>query len=114
MALHSDFKGLIVLILHYSPLSSIDSVVSELLVEEIRLQSYSENGILYTSNSSVLATPSKPFFNNQNKPYTRVAFDEFSFCKQKGHWKAQCPKLRQQNQAWKPDSQSQSNVHRPS
>jgi len=114
MALHSDFKGLIVLILHYSPLSSIDSVVSELSAEEILLQSYSENGILYTSNYSLLATPSKPFFNNQNKPYTRVAFDEFSFCKQKGHWKAQCPKLRQQNQAWKPDSQSQSNVHRPS
>ncbi|XP_061969951.1 uncharacterized protein LOC133692820 [Populus nigra] len=29
------------------------------------------------------------------------------------HWKAQCPKLRQQNQAWKSSSQSQSNAHRP-
>jgi hypothetical protein len=65
------------------------------------------------SNPSVLAVPSKPFSNLQNKPYIRVGFDECSFCKQKGHWKAQCPKLRQQNQAWKSSSQSQSNAHRP-
>ena len=31
----------------------------------------------------------------------------------RGHWKAQCPKLRHQNQAWKPGNQSQSNAHRP-
>ena len=61
----------------------------------------------------MLAVLSKPLSNSQNKPYTRVAFDECSFCKQKGHWKAQCPKLRQQNQAWKPGNQSQSNAHRP-
>ena len=120
-ALRSDFEGLRGSILHRSPMPSVDSVVSELLAEEIRLKSHSEKGILSasTSNPSVLAVPSKPVFNNQNKPYTRVAFDECSFCKQKGHWKAQCPKLRQQNQsqqqsqAWKPGNQSQSNAHRP-
>jgi hypothetical protein len=111
-ALRSDFEGLRGSILHRSPLPSVDSVVSELLAEEIRLQSYSEKGILSASNPSVLAVPSKPFSNHQNKPYTRVGFDECSFCKQKGHWKAQCPKLRQQNQAWKSSSQSQSNAHR--
>ena len=99
--------------MHRSPLPSVDSVVSELLAEEIRLQSYSEKGILSASNPSVLAVPSKLFSNHQNKPYTRVGFDECSFCKKKGHWKAQCPKLRQQNQAWKSSSQSQSNAHRP-
>jgi len=83
------------------------------LAEEIRLQSYSEKGILSASNPSILAVPSKAFSNHQNKSYTRVGFDEWSFCKQKGHWKAQCPKLRHQNQAWKPSSQSQSNAHRP-
>jgi hypothetical protein len=103
-ALRSDFEGLRGSILHRSPLPSVDSVVSELLVEEIRLQSYSEKGILSASNPSVLVVPSKPFSNHQNKPYTRVGFDECSFCKQKGHWKAQCPKLRQQNQAWKSGS----------
>jgi hypothetical protein len=112
-AFRSDFEELKGSILHHSPLPYVDSVVSELLAEEIRLQSYSEKKILSASNPFVLAVPSKPFSNHQNKPYTRVGFDECNFCKQKGHWKAQCPKLRQHNQAWKPGNQSQSNAHRP-
>jgi hypothetical protein len=81
--------------LHRSPLSSVDSVVSELLAEEIHLQSYFEKEILSTSNLFMLAVPSKSFSNNQNKSYTRVAFDECNFYKQKGYWNAQCSKLRQ-------------------
>jgi hypothetical protein len=99
MTLHSDFEGLRCLILHRSPLSYVDSIVSELLAKKIHLQSYSEMRVLSTFNHHVLTIHSKLFFNNQNKSYTRVAFDECSFCKQKGHWKAQCPILRQQNQA---------------
>jgi hypothetical protein len=83
------------------------------LAEEKCLKSYSETRILSASNPSVLAVPFKPFSNHQNKPYTRVGFYECNFYKQKGHWKAQCPKLRQHNQAWKPSNQSQSNAHRP-
>ena len=67
--------------MHHSQLPSIDSVVSELLAEEICLQSYSENRILSTSNPSVLTVSSKPLSNHQNKPYTRVSFDEWSFNK---------------------------------
>jgi hypothetical protein len=63
----------------------VDSVVNELLLEEIRLQSYSKKEILFAFNPSILAIPFKSFFNHQNKPYTRVAFDECSFCIQKGH-----------------------------
>jgi len=100
--LHSDFEGLRGSILHRSSLPSVDSVISELLAEEIHLQSYSEKGILSTLNPSILAVPSKKFSNHHHKPYTGVGFDECSFYKQKGHWKAQCPKLRQQNQAWQP------------
>jgi len=55
------------LILHRSLMSFVDSIVTELLVEEIRLQSYSEKKILCTSNPSVLTIPSKPFSNNKNK-----------------------------------------------
>ena len=94
-ALRSNFKGLRGLIYHCSPLSFVDSIVNELLVKEIHLQSYFEKKILYTSNPFVLVVCSKSFFNNQNKPYTRVAFNEYSFCKQKGNCKTQCPKLRQ-------------------
>ena len=97
--LRSDFEGLGCSILHRSPLPSVNSVVSELLAEEIRFKSYSEKGILSTSNPSVLAVPSKSLSHNQNKFYGRVAPDECSFCKHKGHWRAQCPKLRQQNQS---------------
>jgi len=80
-ALCNDFKGLGTSILHRSPLPFIDFVVSELLTEEIHLQSYSEKGILSTLNSSALAIPFKSFSNHQNKPYTRVVFDESNFYK---------------------------------
>ncbi|XP_062086978.1 uncharacterized protein LOC133793695 [Humulus lupulus] len=76
MALRDDFEGLRGSILHRSPLPSVDSVVSELLADEIRLKSQARKGILPAPSPSVL-----------------VGVDECSFCKQKGHWKAQCPKL---------------------
>jgi len=88
IALRNDFEGLRGSILHRSPLPSVDSAVSELLAEEIRLQSYSEKKILSASNPSILAVPSKSSSNHQNKPYTKVGFDECNFCKQKGHWNA--------------------------
>ena len=119
MALHNDFEGLRCSILQCSPLPLVNLVVRELLVEEILLKSHSEKGILSTLNPFVLAFPSVPLHNNQNKTYTRVAFDECNFCKKKGHWKAQCPKLRNQNQsqqqsqAWKPSNQTQSYANRP-
>ena len=94
-ALHSDFEGLKCLILHRSSLSYVDSVVNELLAKKIYLQSYYEKKTPSASNPSVLALPSKLFSNHQNKPYTRVTFDECNFYKQKGHWMTQCPKLRQ-------------------
>jgi hypothetical protein len=81
-ALRNDFEGLRGSIMHCSPLSFVDSVVSELLVEEIHLQSYFEKEIISTSNLFVLAIPSKSFLNHQNKPYTKVVFDECNFCKQ--------------------------------
>jgi hypothetical protein len=40
IALYSDFEGFRGSILHHSPLPFVDSVVSELLAEEIHLQSY--------------------------------------------------------------------------
>ncbi|XP_011014024.1 PREDICTED: uncharacterized protein LOC105117915 [Populus euphratica] len=82
-ALHSDFERLKGSILHHSPLPSVDSVVSELLAEEICLQSYSEKGILSASNPVVLAVSSKSFSNHQKKPHIRVGFDKRNFYKQK-------------------------------
>jgi hypothetical protein len=80
-ALHSNFEGLRGSILHCSPLLFVDYVVNELFTEEIRLQSYFEKEIFSASNPFVLAVPSKPSSNHQNKPYTRCGFDECSFCK---------------------------------
>jgi hypothetical protein len=87
-ALYSDFEVLRGSILHCSPLPFVNSIVIELLAEEICFQSYYEKEILSALNPFVIVVPSKPLFNHQNKPYTRVAFDECSFYKQKGHWKA--------------------------
>ncbi|XP_062084857.1 uncharacterized protein LOC133790997 [Humulus lupulus] len=93
MALRDDFEGLRGSILHRSPLPSVDSVVSELLADEIRLKSQAGKGILPAPSPSVLVVPPRHFTHHENKPHTKVGVDECSFCKQKGHWKAQCPKL---------------------
>ena len=119
MALNIDFERLRGSILHRSPLPFVDSIVSEFWAKGICLKSHSEKGIHSVLNPSVLVVSSKPPPNNQNKTYTRIAFDKCSFCKQKGHWKAQCPKLRNQNQSqpqsrsWKPINQTQSYANRP-
>jgi len=62
-ALHNHFKGLRGSILHHSTLFSIDYVISKLLAQEIHLQSYSKKEIIFASNRSVLAVPSKSFSN---------------------------------------------------
>ncbi|TXG60844.1 hypothetical protein EZV62_012207 [Acer yangbiense] len=120
MALRDDFERLRGSILHHCPLPSVDSVVSELLAEEIRFKSQAGKGTLSTPNPSVLAVPSKPLSNYQNNSYSSVAIDECSFCKQKGHWKAQYPKIlnkasqqqqQQQPLPWKFGNQSQQ--HQP-
>ncbi|KAK0599286.1 hypothetical protein LWI29_003954 [Acer saccharum] len=96
-------------------------MVSELLAEEIRFKSQTGKGTLSTPNPSVLVVPSRPPSNYQNKSYSRVAIDECSFCKQKGHWKAQCPKIlnkasqrkQQQPLPWKFGNQSQQQTYMP-
>ncbi|KAK0598489.1 hypothetical protein LWI29_035151 [Acer saccharum] len=114
MALRDDFEGLRGSILHRSPLPSVDSVVSELLAEEIRLKSQAGKGILPAPNPSVLAVSSRPSSNFENKLYSKVGIDECSFCKQKGHWKAQCPKLLNKAQQSQPQQQYQQKYQKQS
>ena len=57
MVLRDDFEGLRSTILHRSPLSSVDSLVSELFAEEIRLKSQAEKGVVQKPNLSNFATP---------------------------------------------------------
>ncbi|XP_039127005.1 uncharacterized protein LOC120263182 [Dioscorea cayenensis subsp. rotundata] len=90
MALRDDFEDLCGTILHHNPLPSVDSVVNELLAEEIRLKSRVDKGILSSPYSSVFVVPPRLPSNNQSKPQTKIRYDECIFCKQKGHWKAQC------------------------
>jgi hypothetical protein len=67
-ALRSDFEELRGSILHRSLLPSVDSFISELLTKETLHQFFfSEKRILSSLNPSVLAVPSKPFSNKQNK-----------------------------------------------
>ncbi|GAU48472.1 hypothetical protein TSUD_405650 [Trifolium subterraneum] len=91
MALRDDFEGLRGAILHHVPLPNVDLVVHELLAKEIRLKSHSymnsEKGTVSTT-PSVFATHKG---NSQGR--VRLGNDECAFCKEKGHWKAQCPKL---------------------
>ena len=56
MALCNDFEGLRGTVLHRSPLSSIDLIVSELLAKETCLKSYSEKGIIYSESFCVGST----------------------------------------------------------
>ncbi|KAL5753750.1 hypothetical protein ACOSP7_021970 [Xanthoceras sorbifolium] len=123
MAPRDDFESLRGSILHRNPLPSVDSIVSELLAYEIRLKSQAGKGILPIPNQSVLVVQSRPYTSYENKPYLSVGFDECSFCRQKGHWKSQCPKLgnrapqsQQQKHQFKPPqsvNQSQPRPYRP-
>uniref|UniRef100_A0A5B7BTX9 Retrotransposon Copia-like N-terminal domain-containing protein n=1 Tax=Davidia involucrata TaxID=16924 RepID=A0A5B7BTX9_DAVIN len=93
MALRDDFEGLRGSILHRSPLPSVDSVVNELLAEEVRFKVLPGKGLLPLPTQTVLAVPPKPPASSQARPRPRVGVDECSLCHEKGHWKAQCPKL---------------------
>jgi hypothetical protein len=92
MALRDDFEGLRGAILHRNPLPKVDSVVNELLAEETRLKSHSN----MISDKGTLSTPPSVFATpvHKGKPQGRFRhdIDECAFCKEKGHWKAECPK----------------------
>ena len=62
MALRDDFEGLRGTILHRNPLPSVDSVVCELLAEEIRLKSHTEKKYSYIDHSLCFCSPSKAYW----------------------------------------------------
>ncbi|KAG6482441.1 hypothetical protein ZIOFF_059072 [Zingiber officinale] len=93
MTLRDDFEGLRGTILHRSPLPSVDSVVHELLAEEIRLKSQVDKKNIASSTPSVFATPQRSMPHNQSRSTSKVSIDECAYCKEKGHWKSQCPLL---------------------
>ncbi|XP_073132810.1 uncharacterized protein [Henckelia pumila] len=104
MALRDDFEGLRGTILHRSPLPSVDSVVHELLAEEIRFKSQADKGTPVPSTPSVFAAPHRPLPHNQNRSTLKISTDECAYCKEKGHWKSQCPQLLNKD---KPQPQQQ-------
>ena len=93
MTFRDDFESLCGSILHRNPLHNVDSVVNELLAEEIRLKTHynviQNKGILYTPPSVFAASIHKWKYQG------RIGLDinECDFCKKKGHWKSQCPEL---------------------
>ena len=60
LALRSDFEPLHGYILHRTPLSSVDSVVSEILTEEIRLKSHGFKEGMSSGTPYVFAVPTRP------------------------------------------------------
>ncbi|GKF45154.1 hypothetical protein Tco_0131706, partial [Tanacetum coccineum] len=74
MALRNDFEGLRGSILHRNPLPSVDSVVSELLAEEVRLKSHDDIKIV---GPSVFASTYRTMISNgnENRPHSKVAID---------------------------------------
>nr|GEY49039.1 Gag-Pol polyprotein [Tanacetum cinerariifolium] len=60
MALRHDFKGLRGSIMHHDPMSYVDNIVSELLVEEIRLKSHDDKKIVWPSVFAIHITPRHP------------------------------------------------------
>ncbi|XP_048231249.1 uncharacterized protein LOC125370282 [Ricinus communis] len=80
MALHDEFEGLHRSILHRHPLPSVDSVVSKLLVEEIRLKPLVVEEVFSASTPSVFAMPPRSNFKSHFRPYGSVAHDKCGFC----------------------------------
>ncbi|CAN6709012.1 unnamed protein product [Malus baccata var. baccata] len=76
MPFRDEFETLRSSILHRTPLPSVDYVLNELQAEEVRVQSHRLSSSL--SNTSAFAAARS----------RRVAIDECSYCKGKGHWKS--------------------------
>eukprot|EP00257_Ricinus_communis_P026563 XP_025013977.1 uncharacterized protein LOC112535577 [Ricinus communis] len=85
MALCDEFEGLRGSILHRHPLPFVDSVVGELLAEEIRLKFSAIKEVSPVFTPSVFAMPPRSNSKSQFRLYGSVARDECGFCKQKGH-----------------------------
>nr|GEZ20682.1 hypothetical protein CTI12_AA063150 [Tanacetum cinerariifolium] len=66
MALRYNFEGLRGLILHREPLPPVDSVVSELLAEEIRLKSLDDQKIVTQQGSSIFVASQRSFNGIKN------------------------------------------------
>ncbi|XP_052626642.1 uncharacterized protein LOC111918967 [Lactuca sativa] len=112
-ALRSDFEGLRGTILHRSPLPSMDFVVHELIVEETRIKSHVDKDFKATS----IPTPAPVVLaisSNHSRQTSSVAYDESAFCKQKNHWKAQCPLLVNKGKSGQPllGQQNRSSQHK--
>ncbi|XP_073036801.1 uncharacterized protein [Primulina eburnea] len=73
MALRNDFEGLRGTILHRSPLPSVDSVVNELLAEEIRLKSKVDKVSVTNTTPSVFVAPQHSPPSNQNRSAPKVS-----------------------------------------
>ena len=91
MALRDAFEGLRGAILHRSPLPSVDSVVNELLAEEVRLKSKIDKESPSPAVPAVLAAPYRSPAGSTSR--SSLPLDKCAFCKEKGHWKTQCSKL---------------------
>ncbi|CAI8599151.1 unnamed protein product [Vicia faba] len=93
VALRDDFEGLRGGILHCNPLPTVDSVFNELLTEEIRIKSHSnlipDKGVLSTPPSVFAA----PFHKGKPQGRVELRIGECAFCKEKGHWEAQRPRM---------------------
>ncbi|KAG8366198.1 hypothetical protein BUALT_Bualt17G0051600 [Buddleja alternifolia] len=96
MALRAEFEPLRGSILHRSPLPSVEKILSELVAEETRLKSLSPSTMntqsVLVAAQKVQFRPSSSFRGYNGKQ--KVALDECSFCHEKGHWKKDCPSLR--------------------
>lgn len=75
--------------MHCHPLPSVHVFVNEMLVEEIHLKlSFRfEKGFFYAFPSLFIAP------SHKSKSQGKVDHDEYSYCKEMGHWKANYPKL---------------------
>lgn len=63
--------------------------MNELLAEETWFKGIPSKGLIPLPSQTVLDVPT----SNQSRSSVRKPLDECSFCHQKGHWKAQCPRL---------------------
>ncbi|KAL5720535.1 hypothetical protein ACHQM5_013200 [Ranunculus cassubicifolius] len=97
MALRDDFEGLRGSILHRIPLPSVDSVVSELLAEEVRFKSQSMKVHHSVPSSSVLAVPFRSSSKSQYNSHAEKVL-ECRYYKEYGHLIKDCPSLLRKTQ----------------
>ncbi|CDP17738.1 unnamed protein product [Coffea canephora] len=101
-SLPDEFEHLETTLLHGKENVSLDAVCSALYSRELRKQDKKKKKVAAADEALVARGRQQSQSKGRrgwSKSISRVAKDECAFCREKGHWKKDCPKLKKKGKA---------------